>query len=1344
MSTFQHNGMRIFTQAYRPMIPSKSLERSLRLLKPNVFGQWRTQHHQPIANRQMALSIDPLSLRQFSSSSSALQAATKSKSSKSKQSNARKYSLVVHGPPDFQYPITAKTPSPRPFQLVIVESPSKCQTISKILNQYAKDQNLDYDFVVTSSMGHVRNLPQTKQKDEIIAGIDLENNYLPTYTIIPGKEGLVQELQQLSEKAQRLILATDDDREGEAMAWHLLQLLQETSSSVDSSTSYLRVRFTEITPKAIVDAIQNPETSLRYNLVQAQETRRILDRLAGFTVSPVLWKKIAPGLSAGRVQSVGMALIVQRERERLAFQETEYWGIKGNFTTMNSSADNNNQQQRQLLEANLISINGQSLASGTADFDPNNSNQLAESSQHKLHLQASSAAELIDRIEREGNAWTWTVEKVTSTQRKQNPPLPFITSSLQQEANRRLGLSVSNTMRAAQQLYEKGFISYMRTDSTHLSEDAKSAIRSDIESDYGGPENYVAWMGDRGSKTSKTKKSDDKEDNKKPDPQAAHEAVRPAIQPDGCFVKPGDLPSTFDGGAREVYRLIYQRAVASHMPPQVSNQTSVTIMGESPSTDDDETKVQFRIGGSVVIDPGYTIVYPRQSDSSSPILPSLVEGEQLDCNTVKALMHMTQPPARYTEASFVQELEALGVGRPSTYAGTVQILRDRAYVGSPIMSDSNRRGGTKEVSGPAISAQRAAGGEEFIGSGNARGPMVPSLTAFVVTSLLEKHCNMYVDPSFTAKMEGRLDKIANADAEISEDERVAYLNEFYRGEEGLASRILEIESSVEADDARRADLPSLSYDTSGGKDKVGLFVGPWGPFVKKVSSEWSGEEKSITASLPPGMAADLSTITLKSLNAVLKTKEEDGTMIGLHPEDSRPIRLKVGPYGTYLQWGDDGEEGTTTHTLPRELRSLKNINGDILNSHEENDDLATMLGISLDIAVQYVALPRTICEMDELPIVASIGPYGPYLKYNNTYMSLNPKDGDVLSIEADDARELVTEGIVNRKTKSGAGVLAEIGEIEGSMVTVKSGRFGPYINWKKVNVNLPNEHRDDPSSLSLEEAWSMIEEKAAKNISPKGKKSSKITGADISPGPKRPPSAYLLFSSDKRPEVAGQFSSLGEISKELSRLWKESTDGERQPYLEKAAALKDSYNEDKEKWKAKTQELISNVAKKKSSSGKATMKSLPTRPRSSYIFFCNATRQELKVEYSTLGEVSKELARRWADLDDTSRKVFEDMASSDKKRYEKEMAAFSGDKSPKKLQVAKINGHSVPTIKKRKKSAYMLFCASHRSEIVDEDGKKLSLPEATKVLAQMWRDCDEETRAKFQLLAEDEKEVCAT
>jgi DNA topoisomerase-1 len=867
--------------------------------------------------------------------------------------------------------IAAVKPATRPYRLVIVESPSKCNTISNILNQYVKDNGLEYDFVVTASFGHVRNLPKSGGKNETVVGVDVHNRYQPKYEILPGKEGLVRDLQSLATDAQQVILAMDEDREGEAIAWHTAELLTK-------DTPQVRVTFTEITPKAILAAIEQPR-GLDMNLVEAQETRRVLDRLAGYTLSPLLWKKIAPGLSAGRVQSVGMALVVQRERERLVFVSANYWDLAATF-------DGN-------VTATLVQVNGQTIACG-ADF--NDAGELTSPS--KVHVDQQHAEAILAAMANgELNVWLqnpneskWSVSSIKSRERSQNSPMPFITSTLQQESVRKVGLSVSQTMSCAQKLYEAGYISYMRTDSTHLSEDAHTAVAGMIASSYG--EELIAPQ--RKSKKSKNA-------------QESHEAIRPAIQPNGGFLAPSEL-GDLNGAEKDLYELIYQRTIASRMTPQRLNSTSMEIEGASP---DGKTKLLFRVTGSVVIDPGYTLAYGRSNDGDQ-LLPSWLEGESVMCQDLSSVSHETKPPPRYTEASFVKELESLGVGRPSTYAGTVQILRDRAYVGTPVKADGSGSSKQKKSrTGSSISAQRAAGGEDFTGGG--RGPLVPSLSAFVVTSLMENHLTTYVDPSFTAGLEDKLDMIARGEEGAN---RVSYLDEFYAGDEGLAAKVQRIDESVDSDNARRANLPGLFTNEEGdAKGDIALMIGPWGPYIQRMNSNTTA--KPVTAQLPAGMASDLTTITRQSLATLLESREKDGVLLGHHPEDEREIRLKVGRYGAYLQWGKQGDEDTTNHSLPRHIGSMRNLDFSAMNDPEEGaTSLSAMIGLSFEEAVLYVGLPRTICTLNELPIIAAIGPYGPYLKYNETFMSLNKGDGEVLDIDAIEAEKLVIERIIEKKS----------------------------------------------------------------------------------------------------------------------------------------------------------------------------------------------------------------------------------------------------------------------------------------------------------------------------------------
>jgi len=398
---------------------------------------------------------------------------------------------------------------------------------------------------------------------------------------------------------------------------------------------------------------------------------------------------------------------------------------------------------------------------------------------------------------------------------------------------------------------------------------------------------------------------------------------------------------------------------------------------------------------------------------------------------------------------------------------------------------------------------------------------------------------------------------------------------------------------------------------------------------------------------------------------------------------------------------------------------------------EGRESLADMIGLSMEEAIKYCSLPRTVCMVDDLPIIASIGPYGPYLKYNNKFVSLKPKDGDVFTIEETKAREMVVAGIVNKG-------LAEIGEKDGSMIRVKTGRFGDYISWNKINVKLPANYLDDPSQLPLDEAWALIQEKAASSPrKTKGKKKDIL--ADLPPGPKRPQSSYLIFSAEKRPEISAKFSTLGEVAKELGRLWKELSDEDKQPYIEKAAAAKAAYEVEKAKWEEETKQQRHSSQQKKVEG--------PKRPRSAYIFFCNTNRADVSKDFDTLGEVSKELGRRWKSLGDDDRARYDTMAAEDKLRYAKEKEELKGSHPPSSVAKdwkssastklgPKKNGRATPNEgkmekKKRAPSAYMLFCASHRSQVVDKDGNKLSLPETTKILARMWRECDEETRARF-------------
>mmetsp|Transcript_21685 Transcript_21685/g.62198 ORF Transcript_21685/g.62198 Transcript_21685/m.62198 type:complete len:782 (+) Transcript_21685:1-2346(+) len=775
------------------------------------------------------------------------------------------------------------------------------------------------------------------------------------------------------------------------------------------------------------------------------------------------------------------------------------------------------------------------------------------------------------------------------------------------------------------------------------------------------------------------------------------------------------------------------------MKDQVLEQTAVMI-----DRADGDITATFRASGSVVVFPGYAAAYGGGGGDS--LLPPLSEDQVLDCSVVEPLEHHTKPPPRYNEASFVKELEALGVGRPSTYASVVQTLRQRAYIGTPLKGDESARSKPKAVSGAALIAQRAAGGDEFVGSG--RGPLCPSLSAFVVCTLLEKHFPSYVDPTFTADMEDKLDSIASGNKE--EATRFQYLDNYWGGDDGLAAQVDRVDKAIDASEARRADLPGLLTNNEG-EDDVGLFIGPWGAYIQRMGlSSSSDGEKPPTANLPQGMAADLSTITPDVLNALLAAKEKDGILIGTHPKDGRSIRLKIGRYGAYLQWGDAGEEGTTNHSLPRDVGGLGGRNIDLSG--------ASTLGITLEEAVGYTELPRTVCELHDMPILTSIGPYGPYLKYNNTFVSLKKEEGDVLTVDADTAKMLVTEGIINKPDGLARGVLAELGEKDGSVVRVKDGRFGMYINWKRVNAKMPAEYHENPDELPLEEAWSLIQAKAGSTTgkSGRGKKSTKSKAIDLPPAPKRAISAYLHYCAEKRPEVAVSGGSLGEVSKALAAMWAECND--RKKYDDLAAAGKAEYEEKKKDWKDECDRMMAEAGLSKASRMSSRKAKAPDngikKALSAYLHFCRSKRPEVAKEGMQLGQVSKELARLWAETaegEGEERQKYQDMAAADKERYEKELAeaCVNGTKTRAKPSLRRkttkratktTNGKSKATKVPRAPSAYMLFCSDNRQNVSKEDGSKPTFGETTKLLAAMWKEIDDNTRSEYQQRAAEGKQ----
>lgn len=852
-------------------------------------------------------------------------------------------------------------------KLVIVESPTKARTIRNYLPK---------EYHVEASMGHIRDLPASaaevppayKGEPWSRLGVNVEQDFDPLYVVPSSKKKVVADLRKQLQEADELILATDEDREGESIGWHLHEVLKP-------KVPVRRMVFHEITREAIQQALRETRT-IDQDLVRAQETRRILDRLVGYTVSPLLWKKIAPKLSAGRVQSVAVRLLVMRERERRAFRSGQFWDLKAFLNKRPDRPDHR-------FEADLISVGGVRVASGR-DFDEN-TGQVADK-KNVLLLNQQEAETLQARLLH----GRWRVAELDEREATRSPAPPFTTSTLQQEANRKLGMGAKETMRVAQSLYENGYITYMRTDSVNLSDQAINAARQRVTELYG--QQYLSERPRRYS--SKTKNA-----------QEAHEAIRPA----GDRMLPVD-ELRLSGDERRLYDLIWKRTVATQMANARLRFTTATIAVED---------ALFRATGRTVLFAGFFRAYVEGSDdpeaaleSQESPLPPLTIDEEVDCRNLEAVGHETKPPARYTEATLVKALEAEGIGRPSTYASIIDTILQRGY---------------------AFKLRRE---------------LVPTFTAFAVTKLLEDHFFDLVDLNFTANMEQKLDDIANGATDW-----LAYLRQFYLGQTGLESQVKEKEAGIDPRLASGVELEDLAVEVR---------IGQFGPFLAK---ELNGERLTagIPSDLPP---ADLSAELAEQL---FSQKTDGPTSLGLDPETERAVLLKIGPYGPYVQLGEEDQNG---NKKPKRVSLLKNMDPSEVN---------------LDVALQLLSLPRLLGEHPETgkPVQAGVGRFGPYIVHDGVYASLK-KDDNVLEVDLDRALELVASA-ANRKGKQGGertskkNVLKELGEHPaGGPVQVLDGRYGPYVNYKKINVTLPKEIT--PESVTMEQALAWVAAKGG----PKG------------------------------------------------------------------------------------------------------------------------------------------------------------------------------------------------------------------------------------------------------------------
>ncbi|MEU4613956.1 type I DNA topoisomerase [Streptomyces umbrinus] len=892
-------------------------------------------------------------------------------------------------------------------RLVIVESPAKAKTIKGYLGP---------GYVVEASVGHIRDLPNgaaevpEKYTGEVRRlGVDVDNDFEPIYVVNADKRAQVKKLKDLLKDSDELFLATDEDREGEAIAWHLQEVLKP-------KVPVKRMVFHEITKAAIQAAVANPR-ELNQKLVDAQETRRILDRLYGYEVSPVLWKKVMPRLSAGRVQSVATRLVVERERERIAFRSAEYWDLTGTFGTGRAG----DASDPASLVARLTTVDGKRVAQGR-DFDSLGQIKGANT----LHLDEANARALAAALENTN----FSVRSVESKPYRRSPYAPFRTTTLQQEASRKLGFGAKATMQVAQKLYENGFITYMRTDSTTLSDTAITAARAQVTQLYGAnylPDKPRTYAG-------KVKNA-----------QEAHEAIRPSGD---RFRTPAETGLT--GDQFKLYELIWKRTVASQMKDAVGNSVTVKIAG----TASDGRDAEFSASGKTITFHGFLKAYVEGADDPNAELddrerrlPQVNEGDPLSAEEISVDGHATKPPARYTEASLVKELEEREIGRPSTYASIIGTILDRGYV---------------------------------FKKGTA---LVPSFLSFAVVNLLEKHFGRLVDYDFTAKMEDDLDRIARGEAQA-----IPWLRRFYFGEgdaTGAAEAgngdgdhlggLKELVTDLGAIDAR--EVSSFRVDGS----DIMLRVGRYGPYVERGEKDSENHQR---ADVPEDLAPDELTVELAE---ELLAKPSGDFELGADPQSGHQIIARDGRYGPYVtEVLPEGTPKTGKNAVkPRTASLFKSMSLDT---------------VTLADALKLMSLPRVVGKDAEgVEITAQNGRYGPYLKKGTDSRSLQAED-QLFTITLDEALAIYAQP-KQRGRAAAKPPLKELGAdpVSGQPVVVKDGRFGPYVTDGETNATLRS--GDSVEEITPERGFELLAEKRAKAPA---KKTAKKTAAKKAPAKKAP------------------------------------------------------------------------------------------------------------------------------------------------------------------------------------------------------------------------------------------------
>ena len=958
-------------------------------------------------------------------------------------------------------------------KLVIVESPNKVRSIAAYLGA---------EFDVEASVGHIRDLaqpselpPAEKKGPYGKFAVDVEDGFKPYYVVNPDKKKTVTQLRKALKGAEELYLATDDDREGEAIAWHLLQVLKP-------KVPVRRMTFTEITKEAVTRALASTR-DLDIHLVDAQETRRILDRLVGYEVSPVLWRKVRAGLSAGRVQSVATRLVVERERERMAFVSAGYWGVEAEFAALpgagaSSISEDADARRANAFTARLAVLDGRRVATGR-DFTDAGGLRPAAVKAGTVHLHEGGAKAVADAVGR-GRP---RVAEVEEKPYKRRPAAPFTTSTLQQEASRKLRMNPRETMRVAQGLYENGFITYMRTDSTVLSGQAVAAARAQVAELYGAeyvpakPRIYAA---------------------KSKGAQEAHEAIRPAGD---HFRTPAQVSDQLAGSQFRLYELIWKRTVASQMADAVGSTATVRVEvplkpagGVSRDAGLTFSTAGFTASGTVITFRGFLAAYEEgrdaeryESESAGSTgstgstgaggkagaksdkdvrLPAMSAGDDLSALSAEASGHETTPPPRYTEASLVKALEEREIGRPSTYAATMSTISDRGYV---------------EHRGQAL---------------------VPTWLAFAVTRLLEENFTELVDYDFTASMEADLDRIA-----AGQEDRIDWLTRFYfgQGSQALAAGgdgvgpadavQADVEQGLKALVENLGEIDARAVNSIEIGEGITLRVGRYGPYLE--------DDEGKRANVPADVAPD--ELTVAKARELFERAADDGRELGVDPATGHTIIAKDGRYGPYVtevlpepseeaastesaaSGEKTGKTGKTTRTTrakkaakpkPRTASLLKTM---------------TLATVTLEQALDLLSLPRIVGQDAEgVDITAQNGRYGPYLKKGTDSRSLETEE-QIFTVTLEQALELFAQPKRRRGQAAARGPLRELGEDpeSGRPVVIKDGRFGPYFTDGETNVTL--RRGDDPATVTPERAYELLAEKRAKG--PAKKRTTRKTAA---------------------------------------------------------------------------------------------------------------------------------------------------------------------------------------------------------------------------------------------------------